>query len=268
MEPRIQEELDHIDQLNKERYLTRSELITKINFPENSPNLVVIQSNGEGMGFLKGEGVYDSRYLAGILTKDKFDTVLTEASQLMGKVYSKKRKMDSQGIPLWYKLTLLLAMIIAIPFLIMAYYLPENDLWYKVFTFVLLGISLTLVCTISLINFFKTMDESAYEDPGGNLNRMIQEKVGAYFKNLNETEYKEKGMEWYLVPGHYWLELRIHRRRNNFVDEADHNQIVTHPQETEHNLNKTPKKREEFKTEEPIGRNSSDIQNLDNLPDN
>lgn len=266
MKARIQEELNNIEELNKGRYLTRSELITKINFPENSPNLVVIKSNGEGMGFMKGEGVYDSRYLAGILNKDKFDEVLDKASQHMAQVYSKKRKMDSQGIPLWYKLTLLLAMLIAVPFLIMAYYLPEHDLWYKVFTFVLLGVSLLMVCTISIVNFLKTMDEGAYEAPGSNLNRMIMEKVGAYFDKLNETEYLPNGMEWYLVPGHYWLELRILKRRNNFVTDTDHNHIATNPMDTEHNNGNA--KREELKTEEPLGKDHSLVGNLDNLPDN
>lgn len=59
MEARIQEELDNIEQLKETRYLTRSELMEMINFPKNTPNLIVIQSNDKGIGFLKGEGVYD-----------------------------------------------------------------------------------------------------------------------------------------------------------------------------------------------------------------
>ena len=133
IEPRIQEELDRIEHIKESRYLTRSELMEMINFPENSPNLVVIKSNDKGIGFLKT--MYDGRFLAGLVTKDEFDSIIEKTSNMMGNVYSKKRKIDSQGVPGWYKIALLLAMAIAFAFLVMAYYLPENDLWYEIFTF-------------------------------------------------------------------------------------------------------------------------------------
>lgn len=236
-----------------------------INFPKNSPNLVVIKSNDKGIGFLKGDGVYDSKYLAGVIKKDDFDHIIEKASSVMGQVYSKKRKMDTQGVPKWYKIALLLSILTAFPFLIMAYYLPEEDLWFEILTFVLLGVSLFIVCMVSLVNFCqKTDDIKTYED-------MIMEKVGTYFERLNEDEFLAKGMEWYLVPGHYWLELRINKRRNNFVNEADHNQIFTTQHETIENGQKGKEKlngkREELKTEEPFNRDSSEIGNLNHLHD-
>mmetsp|Transcript_17194 Transcript_17194/g.15201 ORF Transcript_17194/g.15201 Transcript_17194/m.15201 type:complete len:267 (-) Transcript_17194:37-837(-) len=264
MEPRIQEELDSIENLKESRYLTRSELMDMINFPKNSPNLICIKSNDKGIGFLKGEGVYDSKFLAGVIKKDDFDDIINRASTLMGQVYSKKRKMDSQGVPTWYKLALLLAIITAFPFLIMAYYLPEEDLWFEILTFTLLAVSLIIVSMVSVVNFcHKTDDIKTFEV-------MIMERVGIFFERLNEDEYKQKGMEWYLVPGHYWLELRIHKRRNNFVDEVDHNQIFTTPHESienrpSNNGGKGSSKREELKTEEPFGKDHSEIGNLDKL---
>ena len=89
MEARIQKELDNIEQLKEARYLTRSELMEKINFPKNSPNLIVILSNDKGIGFLKGDGVYDSKYCAGYINKDEFDKIIDKASSIMGQVYSK-----------------------------------------------------------------------------------------------------------------------------------------------------------------------------------
>lgn len=209
IEPRIQDELDHIDQLKESRYLTRTELMEMINFPSNTPNLIVIKSNDKGIGFLKT--MYDSRYCAGVITKDEFDSIIERASNLMGGVYSKKRKMDTQGVPTWYKLSLLLSCAIALAFLIMAYYLPENDLWYEILTFALLVVSLLIVSGISLINFCKRTDKiETYDD-------MIMDKIGDYFENLNQSKFLKRNMEWYLVPGHYWLELRIHKRHDNYM---------------------------------------------------
>ena len=180
----------------------------------------------------------------------------------MSQTYSKKRKMDTQGVPLWYKLALLLSIFTALPFLFMAYYLPEKDLWFEIFTFVLLSVSLFIVCAISLINFCKKTDEiQTYEE-------MIAERLGVYFEKLNNSVYRKRNMEWYLVPGHYWLELRIKSRRNNFVGQNNPSQIPTHPQETEENKGSKPNfKREELKTEEPMAKDMSDVGNLDQIKD-
>ena len=170
--------------------------------------------------------------------------------------------MDTQGVPCWYKLALLLSILTALPFLYMAYYLPENDVWYEILTFTLLSISLIIACAISLINFFKKTDEiHTFEE-------MIMERVGAYFEKLNENKYRKKNMEWYLVPGHYWLELRIKDRRNNFVDEVNQNQVPTYPQETDENRgSKLKNKREELKTEEPLQQNLSNKEDIYQIRD-
>lgn len=88
---------------------------------------------------------------------------------------------------------------------------------------------------------------------------MIAERLGDYFDKLNETTYMDKGMEWFMIPGHYWLELRIHKRRNNFVD--DNVVYTTNVETTE---NRTPgdgkgkaDHKEELKTEEPLHKDES-----------
>lgn len=223
-----------------------------VNFPSNSPNLVVIKSNDKGIGFLKTQ--YDARYCAGVINKDEFDSIIERASNLMGGVYSKKRKMDSQGVPLWYKISLLLSVLVALIFLIMAYYLPENDLWYQILTFALLAVSLALVSIISLVNFCKRTDRiETFEE-------MILEKIGSYFHQLNESKFYARNMEWFLVPGHYWLELRINKRQNNFVHETEGNNYYSTNLETQENRgsrNKAKGKKEELKTEGPLNKDHS-----------
>jgi multidrug transporter EmrE-like cation transporter len=247
IEPRIQAELDKIHDITENRYTTRPELMEMITFPENSQNLIVISSNDKGVGFLKT--CYDGRYCAGIVTKDEFDTIVEKASNLIGKVYSNKRKMDSQGVPVIYKLSLLVAALISFIFLVMAYYLPEKSIAYQVFTFILLGISLTIVALVSLINFCQKTSRILTFD------EMVMDKVGTYFDQLNQNEYYDRKMEWFLVPGHYWLELRIMQQRNNFVAETGNNVYTTNIETAENRLmthNGKGRKGEELKTEGPL----------------
>lgn len=228
MDDRIQVELDKIQEIINTRYITRSELMEMINFPDNSPNLIVIKSNEKGIGFLKT--CFDSNYCAGIISKHEFDAVVEKASNLIGKTYSKKRQMDNQGVNVLYKLSLLLAAVIALVFLIMAYYLPEKNLAYQIVTFILLAVSLLIVSLVSLINFCQKTDRILTFD------EMVMSKVGSYFDHLNKHEYKDRNLEWFLVPGHYWLELRIHKQRNNFVAEGREHNLMTTNLETEHRL--------------------------------
>ena len=217
IEPRIQKELDSINKIKESRYISRTELMEKVNFPENNSNLVVIKSNEKGIGFLKT--CYDAKILTGTIRKEEFDGVIEKASNIIGNVYSDKRKFDSQGISPYYKLGLLISVALSFTFLVMAYYLPKYDVWYQVLTYLVLGVDLILISTISTLNFFLRTDNiETFEE-------MVYKKLGNYFEKLNATEYKSKGMEWYLVPGHYWLELRIYRsRRNQLTTEGNFTQ--------------------------------------------
>jgi hypothetical protein len=163
--------------------------------------------------------------------------------------------MDSQGVPWWYKFALLVALVIAVIFLVMAYYLPDNELWYEILTFSLLAASLIIVSGISLINFMKKTDTIyTFEE-------MIIDKLGAYFDKINEKEYISRGLEWFLVPGHYWLELRINKKTNNFVKETTtNNNVYTTNMDTNENRLSTHQrlnKNEESKIEKHIDKSLS-----------
>ena len=244
MEPRIKKELDRIQGIIDSRYVTRPELMESIRFPENSPNLIVIKSNEKGIGFLKT--CYDGRYCAGSIGKDEFDNVIEKASNMIGNVYSKKRQMDSQGVSIYYKLGLLVSVAISFAFLVMAYYLPEYSLWYQILTFALLTVALIIVSLISILNFCKRTDYiETFEE-------MVGKKLGAHFEKLNHTEYNDRGLQWYLVPGHYWLELRILNPKREHGQATDGNNIYTTNMDTNENrLNSQPSKggrnREEIK---------------------
>lgn len=91
---------------------------------------------------------------------------------------------------------------------------------------------------------------------------MILDALLPYFRKLNESSFSGRGMEWYLVPGHYWLELRIHQRRNQVPRDTDGYNFTTNIETAENRgteLGHRGKgRREELKTEEPIQK-SKDI---------
>lgn len=244
LEPRIKKELDRIQGIIDTRYVTRAALMEDIRFPDNTPNLIVIKSNEKGIGFLKT--CYDGRYCAGVIGKDEFDGIIEKASNMIGNVYSKKRQMDSQGVSIYYKLGLLLAVAISFAFLVMAYYLPEYALWYQILTFALLAVALVIVSAISLLNFCKRTDFiETFEE-------MVGKKLNDYFEKLNNMEYRSRGLEWYLVPGHYWLELRINNPRAGNIQATEGNNVYTTNMDTNENrLNthnsKAARGREELK---------------------
>lgn len=42
-------------------------------------------------------------------------------------------------------------------------------------------------------------------------NLMVKKALDEYFSKVN-TVLEKRGLEWYVVEGHYWLELRIYNR--------------------------------------------------------
>ena len=52
---------------------------------------------------------------------------------------------------------------------------------------------------------------------------MVKSYLDKYFNRLNKEVYEQKGMEWYIVPNHYWLELRIISARTNTSQNIDSN---------------------------------------------
>ena len=83
----IKEELERIAFEYPNVYMTREEIMEKLNFPNNGPNLVVVKSNGKGTGFMRNQ--YDERYLRGHIDKDEFVKIIDYASKIMKNLYSK-----------------------------------------------------------------------------------------------------------------------------------------------------------------------------------
>ena len=64
---------------------------------------------------------------------------------------------------------------------------------------------------------------------------MVEKKLDVYFEKLNQAEYLSRGLEWYLVPGHYWLEFRINNPRGGVNQVTEGNNIYTTNMDTNEN---------------------------------
>ena len=181
-------------------FMTREDLMEKMNIPQNTPELVIIRANYKGTGFLRN--TYDERYLKSRITQEEFLKTVDFASDIMKKLYSKKRNADAMKQGLKSKLCYGGAIIFLVLYMMMATFAPdiEDSLPYDIIQFSALVLSMLLIGYITIFNFLKSGHMfMSFEE-------MVKRKLDVTFEKFNRNEM---GIEWYVVPGHYWLEVRI-----------------------------------------------------------
>lgn len=199
-ESRIVNELRRIQDIKEKRFCSRHEVMEEINFPETNQSRIIIKSNEKGTGFMRNH--YHEQYCPPYITKKEFDAIVDKASLIIGNEYSRKRKLDTQGMGLWVQLSLVGTFILGLVFIIMGYYLDQHGPAYEAITYIICGISWICSISILLYNFLKPFQESSsFED-------MVYRKVGEYFNKVNE-KWNPKNLDWLLIPGHYWIEVRM-----------------------------------------------------------
>ena len=82
----------------------------------------------------------------------------------------------------------------------MAFYSPDvgQVLYYDLIQFLCLGLSLFSIIFITVYNYIR--GEYIFQS----YEQMVKRDLDKAFEKFNKP-----GLEWYSVPGHYWLELRI-----------------------------------------------------------
>ena len=83
----IADEFERIANEYPNVYMTREEVMERINFPTNSKELVVVKSNGKGTGFMRNQ--YDENFLKRHISQEEFIKIIDYASNLMKVLYSK-----------------------------------------------------------------------------------------------------------------------------------------------------------------------------------
>lgn len=202
LEPRIVTELTRIREMKKKRFCSRHEIMAEINFPKNNPARVIIKSNEKGTGFMRNH--YHEEYCSPYIPKKEFDDVVDKCSLLIGNEYSRKRKMDTKSMSSCTKLLFMFAFlqIIAFTIFFLIYIEGESKNAYKIVTIVTAGVGFAIGLAIMLYNFFSPYEELLTFD------QMVFRKVNEYLITINE-QYRQRNLEWILIPCHYWMELRM-----------------------------------------------------------
>ena len=112
--------------------------------------------------------------------------------------------------PLGVKLVYLASAAMLIVYFILAWLAPstEKSLMYDCIQYSCLGAAIFIMTFITIFNYVR----------GGYLFRsyefMVKKRLDEYLEKLNKKTYHNRGLEWYVVPDHYWMELRILAHRN------------------------------------------------------
>mmetsp|Transcript_34135 Transcript_34135/g.33705 ORF Transcript_34135/g.33705 Transcript_34135/m.33705 type:complete len:92 (+) Transcript_34135:2-277(+) len=77
----IQEEYHRIASQYPNIFMTREDLMEKMNIPQNTPELVIVRANNKGTGFMRN--TYDERYLRNRITQEDFLNIIDYASGIM-----------------------------------------------------------------------------------------------------------------------------------------------------------------------------------------
>ena len=216
LEPRIVDELTRVKDIKKKRFCSRHEIMEEINFPSSTPARIVIKSNEKGTGFMRNH--YQEEYCRDYISKKDFDAVVDKVSLIIGNEYSRKRKLDTQGMNMWIILSMLLALALMFVFCCMGYYLPDHGTGYQVITYCFVAAGFTVALIIMFYNFCKPFEESL------TFEQMVFRKVNEYLVNLN-LSYRGKNLEWILIPCHYWMELRMLDKREEDYDGIPNNGV-------------------------------------------
>lgn len=182
-----------------------------IDFPLNQPSLIIVPSNSKGTGFVRT--VQDTQvtklFIENQITDEEFLGVIDKASKLVSEAYTKKRRQDTKNTPGKYKIINIATWSLMLIGLIMAFYIPTVDhIAYDIACYLLFTIPMFVNFIVSLVNYCKG-NKVIYT-----FNFMVQTKVKPYFEDINTKIYKDRGMEWFLVDAHLWIELRINNPNN------------------------------------------------------
>lgn len=174
----------------------------ELEFPETTPARIVIKSNEKGTGFMRNH--YHSEYCSPYINKRDFDNIVDKCSLIISGEYSRKRKLDTQGMNMCTKIFFLVGGLQILSFMIFAlvYHWANHGRGFKIVTIV--NGFLGFVCALGLMlyNFCRPYEETL------TFEQMVFRKVSEYLSTVND-EWRSKNIEWVLIPRHYWMEMRM-----------------------------------------------------------
>ena len=135
----------------------------------------------------------------------------------MATEYSKKRQSDTAGIAKFYVILYGAAWVLAIVSFVFAYLGGENEnVAYDSLAYLLFAGAFVLAAVVGFLNYFQPEPRFLTYD------EMVREKLDEYFKKINQ-ESEGRSIQWNVVQGHYWLEIRMPTFRPvRFFNEPTH----------------------------------------------
>lgn len=75
----------------------------------------------------------------------------------------------------------------------------------EVFSYISLVISFGITVPLSLVECLRRSDSKLVT-----FNGMVKKDLDLFFHKINVNKYEKRGLDWHVIDGHYWIELRIY----------------------------------------------------------
>ena len=218
-------------------------------FPISSPSKIIITSN-ETYSFDKG--TYIEAYLRHCITQKEYDSIITDASRIMGQSWSKKRLNDQIKMPQGVIILAIIATILALIYMILIYYSVSSDNGNVLIITAIVSVSLgsAIVFSLSIYNFCRKIGKFI------SLEEIIQSDLKEYFFKVNSKFGPNLNFSFNLKKR--WIECNIQKpsekgtseeRRTFMGNEGEDEDIqpkYDNIRTTEKNLN-TPRANNKYK---------------------
>jgi hypothetical protein len=81
-------------------------------------------------------------------------------------------------------------------------------------------ISIIIAFAITIpLSMFECMRQS--DKKMVSFNKLVKTELDSYFLKENTTKYEKRGLEWFVIDGHYWIELRIYAENKENAMKTD-----------------------------------------------
>jgi len=126
-----------------------------------------------------------------------------KTNKITHKCYSRKRMMDDKRISEFSIGLFIVALTFVFMFMVFFYHGTINGIHQLSWSGLGTGI-LALVLVFGLLIFYNLKHKDIYTT----FEEMVKKDLDEYFSHINR-EFIVRGLWWRVVPGHYWMELRI-----------------------------------------------------------
>jgi hypothetical protein len=140
------------------------------------------------------------------MDEKEFLTNVDAISKVVGRIYSRKRLADTAGIDRFKVIMLGISFLLSIIFLLMIYAAIHYDSTsLEVTAYAIVSSAFLIMLSLSLFECLRSSDNNFLS-----FNTLVKKELNIFLAKINPT-FEPRGLEWFVIDGHYWIELRINR---------------------------------------------------------